>query len=243
MGDAHIIQAKSATWLSKGLLKRARGGGRGPPRFRRPKNPFFWKMWTIFKRALIFATTLLAAEGIYFHVTQGQQRAWAPLLLARPFCTAASNTHPYPQKLHAPSRFGAGCFIEEMPGQTLFLATYSNPDFKPWGTPGASDIAVFVDVLDPSGQPAVPRKVADTAGKVAFHSTAGGEYKMCFSTNGTKWGGDLQKFVRARGRPLPRPPSPPSPPRTTFPPKTLRAHFPTLCAARGLETRRGRERA
>ncbi len=101
-----------------------------------------------------------------------------------------------------------------MPGQTLFLATYSNPDFKPWGTPGATDIAVFVDVLDPSGQPAVPRKVADTAGKVAFHSTAGGEYKMCFSTNGTKWGGDLQKFVRA-------PPPPPPPRPASSPPPTL----------------------
>ena len=97
-----------------------------------------------------------------------------------------------------------------MPGQTLFLASYSNPDYKPWGTPGSTDVAVFVDVLDPSGQPAVPRRVADTAGKVAFHSTAGGEYKLCFSTNGTRWGGNLQKFVRAgrRRRPplfFPRP--------------------------------------
>ena len=92
------------------------------------------------------------------------------------------------------------CFLEEMPGQTLLLATYSNPDFKPWGTPGFAEVAVFIDVLDPAGQPAIPRRVADTSGKVAFHSTSGGEYKLCFSTNGTRWGAAAaQKFVRAVG--------------------------------------------
>jgi len=110
-----------------------------------------------------------------------------------------------------------------MPGQTLFLASYSNPDYKPWGTPGSTDVAVFVDVLDPSGQPAVPRRVADTAGKVAFHSTAGGEYKLCFSTNGTRWGGNLQKFVRAGRRRRPPLSPPPRPPRGA----RVRAHPPS----------------
>ena len=36
------------------------------------------------------------------------------------------------------------CFIEEMPGQTLLVATYKNPDFKPFGTPGFSDTSVAI---------------------------------------------------------------------------------------------------
>lgn len=91
------------------------------------------------------------------------------------------------------------CFIEEMPGQTLFLATYKNPDFKPFGTPGFSDTAVIVRVVDPSGATVLSR-VADTAGKVAFHSTAGGEYQLCFSTNSSRWVDNAaQQFVRGRG--------------------------------------------
>lgn len=88
------------------------------------------------------------------------------------------------------------CFIEEMPGQTLFLATYKNPDFKPWGEEGFTDTAVMIRVLDPIGGTVLSR-VADVSGKVAFHSTAGGEYQLCFSTNSSKWiDGTPQKFVR-----------------------------------------------
>jgi hypothetical protein len=90
------------------------------------------------------------------------------------------------------------CFLEEMPGQTLFLATYKNPDFKPWGTPEFSDTAVVIRVLDPSGGTVLSR-VADVSGKVAFHSTAGGEYQLCFTTNSSRWvDGAPQKFVRGR---------------------------------------------
>jgi hypothetical protein len=97
------------------------------------------------------------------------------------------------------------CFLEEMPGQTLFLATYKNPDYKPWGTPDFNGNAVVIRVLDPSGAPIFSR-VADVSGKVAFHSVAGGEYQLCFNTNGTRYvDGAPQKFVRA-------PPLPPHPP-------------------------------
>lgn len=37
---------------------------------------------------------------------------------------------------------------------------------------------------------------ADIEGRVAFHSTTGGEYQLCFSTNNTRWSGAPQKFVR-----------------------------------------------
>jgi hypothetical protein len=87
------------------------------------------------------------------------------------------------------------CFIEEMPGQTLLVATYKNPDFKPFGTPGFSDTSVAIRVLDPAGAQVLAR-VADTEGRIAFHSTVGGEYQLCFSTNNTRWGGSApQKFV------------------------------------------------
>ena len=88
------------------------------------------------------------------------------------------------------------CFIEEMPGQTLLVATYKNPDFHPYGTAGFSETGVLIRVLDPAGTQVLSR-VADTEGKVAFHSTVGGEYQLCFSTNSTRWTGSTpSKFVR-----------------------------------------------
>jgi len=87
------------------------------------------------------------------------------------------------------------CFLEEMPGQTLFLATYNNPDYKPFGTPGYTDgTAVIVRVLDPSGGTVLSR-TADVSGKIAFHSSIGGEYQLCFNTNSSYFSGS-QKFVR-----------------------------------------------
>ena len=152
---------------------------------------------------LVALLSLLRVDSIYFHVSQGAQRAcpqphgWRREASLRLPC-APPRLFPPPRSLSPLTCPAAGCFIEEMPGQTLLLATYSNPDFKPWGTPGFAEVGVFIDVLDPAGQPAIPRRVADTSGKVAFHSTAGGEYKLCFSTNGTRWGtGGAQKFVRA----------------------------------------------
>ncbi len=89
------------------------------------------------------------------------------------------------------------CFIEEMPGQTLLVATYKNTDFKPFGTPGFSDTGVLIRVLDPSAKEILSR-VADLEGKVAFHSSVGGEYQLCFSTNSSRWSGSApQKFVRS----------------------------------------------
>ncbi len=92
------------------------------------------------------------------------------------------------------------CFIEEMPGQTLLVATYKNTDFKPFGTPGFSDTGVLIRVLDPSAKEILSR-VADLEGKVAFHSSVGGEYQLCFSTNSSRWSGNApQKFVRLSAR-------------------------------------------
>ena len=39
-------------------------------------------------------------------------------------------------------------------------------------------------------------RIADVEGRVAFHSTTGGEYNLCFATNNTRWSGTPQKFVR-----------------------------------------------
>lgn len=87
------------------------------------------------------------------------------------------------------------CFLEEMPGQTLFLATYKNPDYKPFGAAGYTDgTAVIIRVLDPSGATVLSR-TADVTGKIAFHSTEGGEYQLCFNTNSSYYSG-AQKFVR-----------------------------------------------
>ena len=89
------------------------------------------------------------------------------------------------------------CFLEEMPGQTLFLATYKNPDYKPFGAAGYTDgTAVIIRVLDPSGATVLSR-TADVTGKIAFHSTEGGEYQLCFNTNSSYYSG-AQKFVRAQ---------------------------------------------
>ena len=97
------------------------------------------------------------------------------------------------------------CFIEEMPGQTLLVATYKNPDFKPFGDAGFTDTSIAIRVIDPSGAQMLSR-IGDTEGRVAFHSTVGGEYQLCFSTNNTRWqGASPQKFVRsARAAPRPR---------------------------------------
>lgn len=90
------------------------------------------------------------------------------------------------------------CFIEEMPGATLLVASYKNPDFKPYGTPGFTETGVAIRVVDPAGAPVLQR-TADTEGKVSFISSAGGEYQLCFSSNNTRWsGGSPQKFVRRR---------------------------------------------
>ena len=92
------------------------------------------------------------------------------------------------------------CFIEEMPGQTLLVATYKNPDFKPFGDSGFTDTSIAIRVIDPSGTQVLSR-IGDTEGRVAFHSTVGGEYQLCFSTNNTRWqGASPQKFVRRRVR-------------------------------------------
>ena len=93
------------------------------------------------------------------------------------------------------------CFLEEMPGQTLFLATYKNPDYRPWGTPDYTDTAVVIRVVDPSGNTVLSR-LADVSGKVAFHSTAGGEYQLCFSTNSSRWAADGTPMQFVRSRPL-----------------------------------------
>lgn len=85
------------------------------------------------------------------------------------------------------------CFIEELPGQTLVVATYKNPDFKPYGTPGFSGTGVLIRVMDPAGMQLLARD-ADTEGRVSFTATLGGEYQVCFSTNSTRWQGGPQKF-------------------------------------------------
>jgi hypothetical protein len=118
--------------------------------------------------------------------------AFTPLLVSLLLCAAP----PTCALFFAVQQGQQRCFIEEMPGQTLLVATYKNSDFKPFGDAGFSDTSIVIRVLDPTGAQVLSR-VGDTEGRVAFHSTIGGEYQLCFSTNNTRWQGSTpQKFVR-----------------------------------------------
>lgn len=86
------------------------------------------------------------------------------------------------------------CFLSEIPKDTLVLSNYncvpenSGPDGPP-----AQGLGIKVTVTDPEGVLFMSREM-NPSGRFAFNSALGGEYKLCFQTNTSRWFG-RQKTV------------------------------------------------
>mmetsp|Transcript_22974 Transcript_22974/g.25510 ORF Transcript_22974/g.25510 Transcript_22974/m.25510 type:complete len:217 (-) Transcript_22974:55-705(-) len=91
------------------------------------------------------------------------------------------------------------CFIEEVPEDTLVMATYHSADYKkttPAGDHRAQNnprTVIKISVLDPDGELLVSHD-AEKTGRVAFTSPAGGEHKICVLTNTSSWFGQTRTF-------------------------------------------------
>ena len=81
------------------------------------------------------------------------------------------------------------CFIQDTPKDTLVLTTFSSsiiPDpQRPDQNPNI-DFGIRTTVLDPSGN-TLYQKLSNSEGKVVFTTVVGGEHKLCFQTNTSKW--------------------------------------------------------
>jgi len=93
------------------------------------------------------------------------------------------------------------CFLEEVPRDTLIVGKYSAEEIVATGNyqaypPAQGEETAFgirVTVNDPEGGVILQRDMKPI-GRVAFTSQVGGEYKVCFQTNTTRWFG--KKSVR-----------------------------------------------
>eukprot|EP01116_Phalansterium_solitarium_P009505 TRINITY_DN23677_c0_g1_i1.p1 TRINITY_DN23677_c0_g1~~TRINITY_DN23677_c0_g1_i1.p1 ORF type:complete len:221 (+),score=1.13 TRINITY_DN23677_c0_g1_i1:111-773(+) len=115
-------------------------------------------------RLLVLLACLLPTHAIYFVLEEGQTR----------------------------------CFLEEVPKDTLILGKYKGEDgdaATPYGNTKASrltNLGLQVKVTDPDNNIALERGL-QPEGRFAFTSQVSGEYKICFSTNSTRWFGTKQK--------------------------------------------------
>lgn len=81
------------------------------------------------------------------------------------------------------------CFLEDVPKDTLILATYKveqglNGGMVPTGTP----LTIKTKVTDAEGKLLLQREMS-SENRVAFTSQTSGEHKICFSTASTRWFG------------------------------------------------------
>ena len=87
------------------------------------------------------------------------------------------------------------CFIEDIPKDTLVVATYTawdldDAEFKPEGLQSRQGgaLGIKVDATGPSKEVLVQRS-SGPKGRVAFTSKTAGEHEVCFATNSTRWFG------------------------------------------------------
>jgi len=88
------------------------------------------------------------------------------------------------------------CFLEEVPKDTLVLGKYRTEEWT--GTPGGNagaklHVGIKVTVTDPENNLFLQREM-NPEGRFAFTSQLGGEHKICFQTNTSKWFGAKQKI-------------------------------------------------
>eukprot|EP00455_Lapot_gusevi_P010758 TRINITY_DN148_c0_g1_i2.p2 TRINITY_DN148_c0_g1~~TRINITY_DN148_c0_g1_i2.p2 ORF type:complete len:213 (+),score=89.85 TRINITY_DN148_c0_g1_i2:70-708(+) len=84
------------------------------------------------------------------------------------------------------------CFIEEVPPDTLVVATYSSPELPIHQSTGETIAARFT--IKDRASNLILTHDADSKGKVAFTARDGGEHKICLTTNTTHWFSSPRKF-------------------------------------------------
>ncbi|KYR03165.1 emp24/gp25L/p24 family protein [Tieghemostelium lacteum] len=83
------------------------------------------------------------------------------------------------------------CFLEENPKDTLLLGKYQLEDLNP-PTGQPNQLALSVRVTDPEKKELLS-KTMGTIGRFSFTTQIGGEHKICFSTNTSRWFGPSVK--------------------------------------------------
>eukprot|EP00007_Cunea_sp_BSH-02190019_P007702 CAMPEP_0174238852 /NCGR_PEP_ID=MMETSP0417-20130205/12788_1 /TAXON_ID=242541 /ORGANISM="Mayorella sp, Strain BSH-02190019" /LENGTH=228 /DNA_ID=CAMNT_0015317739 /DNA_START=83 /DNA_END=769 /DNA_ORIENTATION=- len=91
------------------------------------------------------------------------------------------------------------CFIEEVPKDTLVLATYEASEHLIGGAGPSGrvdEMKITTTVRGPSGTLVLQRSLPMSA-RVAFTSQVGGEHTICFQTTSQRWfgGGMTLKFI------------------------------------------------
>jgi len=82
------------------------------------------------------------------------------------------------------------CFLEETPRDTLILGKHKLEDLNPPQVYGLNvpTLGVTVQVYDPD-LTVILERTMPADGKFAFTTQVGGEHKLCFSTNSSRWFG------------------------------------------------------
>jgi len=84
------------------------------------------------------------------------------------------------------------CFLEEHPKDTMLLGKYVLEDLNPPNGQVNTQLALTVRVSDPEKRELLS-KTMGASGRFAFTTQMGGEHKVCFSTNTSKWFGPSVK--------------------------------------------------
>eukprot|EP01133_Synstelium_polycarpum_P000180 gene180-216_t len=84
------------------------------------------------------------------------------------------------------------CFLEENPKDTLLVGKYTLEDMNPQNGIVNSQLSLAVVVTDPDRQEIMSKSMG-ASGRFVFHTLIGGEYKICVSTNTSKWFGPAVK--------------------------------------------------
>jgi p24 family protein alpha len=88
------------------------------------------------------------------------------------------------------------CFIEEVPKDTLVLASFDTEQIVVPGTPADPrflELGIKVSTRDPEGNILV-QKTLPASSRFAFTSRVGGEHVVCFQTNTSRWFGAGMKL-------------------------------------------------
>eukprot|EP01111_Echinosteliopsis_oligospora_P018377 TRINITY_DN839_c0_g1_i1.p1 TRINITY_DN839_c0_g1~~TRINITY_DN839_c0_g1_i1.p1 ORF type:complete len:219 (+),score=47.65 TRINITY_DN839_c0_g1_i1:50-706(+) len=86
------------------------------------------------------------------------------------------------------------CFLEEVPKDTLIMGKYHLEDMNPPQAYNAqpTPLGLTIKVTDPEGSLVLDRSTG-AEGKFALTSQIGGEHKLCFATNSSRWFGPAVK--------------------------------------------------
>lgn len=82
------------------------------------------------------------------------------------------------------------CFLEEIPKDTLVMASYKIEPATQQAIATATTLTVKVKVLDNEAKLVLEREMG-AENRVAFTSQTSGEHKLCFSSPSSRWFGKL----------------------------------------------------